>query len=363
MGLTLLFQARTHALEADFQGQLSGWGNATRIEEEWEGRAGLLYIPRADFALALDEASTLDAELSLYCFALDGTGPYEGDFDLDLYRANLGYNTNQTQARVGLQKINFGQAILLRPLRWFDRVDPTDPLQLSEGIYALRFRYDALNSANCWIWLLYGNDDTKGYELLPTAEDTIETGGRFQYPLFHGDLAVTVHTRKVDGSFYRIADFRENRFGLDGRWDIVVGLWFETSLAQQKTDHFPNDWTKRGTIGLDYTVDIGNGLYALAEHMVAASSKEALQWHGTENVSAFSMRYPLGLMDSVKAIGYYAWNQDNYYQYLEWSRAYDRVMVTASLFYYPEEGAPTAGFDRGNRYGGSGGQLLISFNH
>lgn len=357
------FQVCAYAFEADFMGQLSGWVNGIRIQGEWESSAGLLYIPQVDFAHRLNESSSLDAELSLYCFAITGSGPYEDDIDLDIYRANIRYNTNQTETRVGLQKINFGQATLLRPLRWFDRVDPTDPLQLTEGVYALRFRYDALNSANIWAWALYGNDDTKGYELLPTESDTIESGVRLQYPLFYGDLAVSAHTRKVDGSTYQIPDFRENRLGFDGRWDVVVGLWFESSFAQQKTDYLSNDWTKRSTIGTDYTFDVGNGLYTLAEHMIVTHSEESLEWNENYNISGFLINYPIGLMDSIKAIGYYDWEQDNYYQYLDWTRTYDSVMINASLFYSPEDRLETGGINQSSRYSGSGGQLLITFNH
>lgn len=363
IGMVPAFQVCAYAFEADFMGQLSGWVNGIRIQGEWESSAGLLYIPQVDFTHRLNESSSLDAELSLYCFAITGSGPYEDDIDLDIYRANIRYNTSQTETRVGLQKINFGQATLLRPLRWFDRVDPTDPLQLTEGVYSLRFRYDALNSANIWAWALYGNDDTKGYELLPTESDTIESGGRLQYPLFYGDLAVSAHTRKVDGSTYQIPDFRENRLGFDGRWDVVVGLWFESSFAQQKTDHFSNDWTKRSTIGTDYTFDVGNGLYTLAEHMIVTYSEESLEWNENYNISGFLINYPIGLMDSIKAIGYYDWEQDNYYQYLDWTRTYDSVMINASLFYNPEDRLETGGINQSSRYSGSGGQLLITFNH
>lgn len=358
-----VFHWKANAFERDFHGQLSGWTKEVNIKDEWENNTGILYIPEANFRHALNAASALDAELSLYCFAVTGSGPYEEDNDLDLYRTNIRYITTQTETRVGLQKINFGQAQLLRPLRWFDRVDPTDPLQLSEGVYALRFRYDALNTANVWLWGLYGNDDPMGYEPLPTEKNSLEIGGRFQYPILHGDLAVTLHTRQVDGSRYHIPDFRENRLGLDGRWDMVVGIWFETSFAHQKKTHFSNEWTKRSTIGLDYTFDIGNGLYVLAEHMTTVLSDEAFRWEEDFNVSAFSMNYPVGIMDSLNAIGYYDWDQKRYYQYLNWARTYDNVIINISLFYYPETETENLGFIQDNPFNGSGGQLMITFNH
>ena len=73
----------------------------------------------------------------------------------------------------GLQKINFGSAVLLRPLMWFDSLDPRDPLQLTDGVYAVLLRYYFPNNANLWAWALYGNDSPKGWESAATAEDTV----------------------------------------------------------------------------------------------------------------------------------------------------------------------------------------------
>ena len=48
----------------------------------------------------------------------------------------LRLSTSRFEARVGLQKINFGSATLFRPLMWFDSLDPRDPLQITDGVYA-----------------------------------------------------------------------------------------------------------------------------------------------------------------------------------------------------------------------------------
>ena len=91
-------------------------------------------------------------------------------------------------------------------------------LALTDGVHALRFRYNALNNANLWLWGLYGNDRPKGYELLASVGHVPEFGGRFQYPLLNGEFALTAHSREVNGSSLQLADFRENRIALDGRW-------------------------------------------------------------------------------------------------------------------------------------------------
>ena len=189
----------------------------------------------------------------------------------------------------------------MRSLRWFDRVDPRDPLQLTGGVYGLRFKYNALNNANFWLWCLYGNDDTKGYEVLPTSSDKPEFGGRLQYPALSGELAATFHTRNVDASQFNEEDFTENRFAIDGRWDMEIGFWIESVLQQQKASFLPFEWTKTTTIGMDYTFGLGNGLYVLGEHMASVSSNKPLEWEDDKQISALYMNYPVGYFDTLMA--------------------------------------------------------------
>jgi hypothetical protein len=350
-------------LEWNFRGQLSGWIRETKIRGEWENFSGLLYIPEVNLIHDLKENKALDAEISLSGFTTTGTGPFEDETDLDIYRASGRYTTTQSEIRLGLQKINFGPARLLRPLRWFDQLNPTDPLQLTEGVYALRYRYDTLNNANFRLWGLYGNDDPKGFELLPTATDTLEGGGRIQYPMLGGDLGVTFHLRKVDGTLLKLPDFRENRYALDGRWDVGIGVWFETTLQQQKSSYFTHDWTKRSVLGLDYTFNIGNGLYLLIEHMGIALSDKAYGWDEDFHTSAYSMNYPVGMMDTFMAIGYYSWDQHDYYQYLNWKRTYDSLVISVSFFSFPETPGKITGTISSNARIGSGGEIMVIFNH
>lgn len=352
-----------YAMEMDFQGQLSAWITGTEIRGEWEHDSGLRYIPQADLTHPVNADSTMDLQLALNGFAISGSGPYKDDTDVKLYRASLRYATVQTETRLGLQKINFGPARILRSLRWFDRLDPTDPIQFTEGVYALRFRYVGLNNANLWLWGLYDNDETKGYEVFPTSPDTVETGGRLQVPLLQGEMAATFHTRRADGGTLKIPDFRENRFALDGRWDVGVGLWFESVLQQQKTGYIPYEWSKRITLGMDYTFDIGNGIYTLIEHMGVGFSEKASGWSDDLHISAVYASYPVGVLDQLTAIGYYYWDQGKYYQYMNWSRTYDNITLSFSLFYYPEVSAEPSRPLQDMMTGGRGGQFMVIWNH
>ena len=321
------------AVEYDFMGQLSGWTIESGNKDAWNNNSGLRYIPQLIIEQPLTDDSFLDIEGSLNGFLASNSGNSGDNSDLELYRIKLRYATTQTETRIGLQKINFGPSLLLRPLRWFDRLDPRDPLQLTDGVYALRFRYNALNNANFWLWGLYGNDDTKGHETLPTSSGKPEFGGRFQFPVSHGELAATFHTRNVDGSLVNGTDFTENRFALDGRWDMEIGFWFESVLQQQKAEFLPYEWNTMITLGMDYTLGVGHGLYVLGEHMAAISSYKPLEMDENSQISAFNMNYPMGYLDTLMAIGYYSWEQEKYYQYIGWQRTYDKLIFRFSFFF------------------------------
>jgi hypothetical protein len=363
IGLVLFINLESQALDWDLEGQLSGWAIESEINDHWENSIGLRYIPELNISHELNNDTVLDSEISVNSYAVSGSGPYMDDTDMDLYRADIRYTTTQTETRIGLQKINFGPAVILRSLKWFDRLDPTDPLQLTDGVYALRFRYDALNNANYCLWMLYGNDDPKGYELLPSTSDNIETGGRIQYPILFGEMAFTFHTRKVNGAQFDMPEFRENRYALDGRWDAGIGIWFESLFQEQKTPLLPYKWTKRISIGGDYTFDIGSGLYLLVEHMSTAMSGKILGWNEDYHTSAFRMRYDLGILDSISAIGYYSWERDKYYQHINWTRTYDNFIFNVSLFNYPETALDRGGLFQSLITGGRGIQIMVIYNH
>ncbi|MFC1683163.1 hypothetical protein ACFL0G_03040 [Candidatus Zixiibacteriota bacterium] len=355
--------AGTDPIEPDLRGQASGWLTGSRTTHRWKHTAGLRYIPQLRLRTSLGGDNLLDLEGSLNGFIAESNDAQLDDHDLELYRLKLRFATNRTEIRLGLQKLNFGPATLLRPLMWFDRIDPRDPLGLTDGVWALRFRYDAPSNTSLWLWGLYPNDRTKGYELLPTADDQPELGGRLQAPFLDGELALTVHTRKVDIPYAGLGAIRENRVALDGRWDVEVGLWLESVFQQQRFDILRYEWTKMSTLGIDYTFGIGNGLYALCEHMATVLSDGLLLWEEDYQVTAYSLNYPIGLFDNISAIGFYFWDDREYSQHIAWQRTWDNWILNLSLFHYPESldsalmdpvDLPVTGY---------GAQVLVVYNH
>jgi len=357
--LLVIITNRVAAVEFDMRGQLSTQLTRRYSDDEWLVNAGIQYIPQLRLSQAISSANIFDLVLSYHSSV--HTDQKVSRDNLKLYRFNARYATEQSETQIGLQKFNFGPAQLLRSLRWFDRLDPRDPMKITEGVYGLRYRYNFLNNANIWLWGLYGNDETKGYEITPTATKKPEFGGRFQSPVPLGEMAVTFHSRQAENTESdRI--FRENRFALDGRWDIFVGAWFE-AVVQHQDIASPYNYTKMLTLGLDYTFGIGNGLYFVTEHMINRYTDELIGYNDISDqdiqMSAIMLNYPLTFFDNLMLIGFYSWETKDFYQYWGWQRTYDSLVVNVSVFNYPE--SPLMG---ANSFGaGYGVQLMFIYNH
>ncbi len=355
--LLVTITTRVSAVEFDLRGQFSTQLTCRYSDDEWLVNAGMQYIPQLRLSRTISSVNIFDLDLSYHSFV--HTDQKVSWDNLKLYRFNVRYATKQSETQIGLQKINFGPAQLLRSLRWFDRLDPRDPMKITEGVYGLRYRYNFLNNANIWLWGLYWNDDTKGCEITPTAAKKPEFGGRIQTPAPLGEMAMTFHSRTAKGIE---KDFRENRFALDGRWDIFVGAWFE-AVVQHQDIASPCNYTKMLTLGLDYTFGVGNGLYIVAEHIINRYTEELIGYDDISDqdiqMSAIMLNYPLTFFDNLMLIEFYSWETKDFYQYLGWQRTYDNLVLNVSAFNYPE--SPLMGT---NSFGaGYGVQIMLIYNH
>jgi hypothetical protein len=296
----------------------------------------------------------------------------DAEATLDPYRLWLRLSSRQFEARLGLQKINFGSAALFRPLMWFDALDPRDPLQLSEGVYGLLLRYYFKNNANAWLWGLYGNHDPKGWETSPTARHVPEFGGRLQLPFLAGEAAATAHFRRsaLTGDPAGPAA-RESRFAFDGKWDLGFGFWLEGAFTHRADPAMivfaegtaAHPWQRSLCLGIDYTFALGNGLYLLAEqffsHGTAAPLAAAARGM---SLSALQARYPLGLLDSLSAVLYFDWPGKQAYNFASWQRTTDHWQFHVMVFWNPAR--PLTAQEQGGRglFAGRGFQLLAVWN-
>lgn len=206
-------------------------------DNDLELLTGGRYLPEINLKFTNDSVLFFDINIAANAYASSMFHPFDtfnNNVGLDPYRIWARYAGKQFEFRLGLQKINFGSATLLRPLQWFDQIDPRDPLRFTNGVYGALGRYYFKNNANIWVWGLYGNEDARGFEVFPSDAKTPELGGRFQYPVPKGELALSYHYRKADLSMLSSIwsanwTVPEHKVGLDGKWDLGVGLWFEAT--------------------------------------------------------------------------------------------------------------------------------------
>jgi len=356
----------------DWRGQLSGWFTASDAKAA-KTQLGLRYIPTFSLKKTFEDKFAFDAEVSFNAFGsarISRLDNIQSSGDIKPYRLWVRFSTSQFEARLGLQKINFGSAMLLRPLMWFDRIDPNDPLQLTEGVYGLLLKYTFLNNANIWLWGLYGNDDPKGWEAVPSQRKSAEYGGRLQVPFLSGELALAYHHRRIDPqrSLYPLPAEEnravpENRLALDGKWDIGPGVWFEAVLARQDFEFYRLRVQKYLNVGLDYTFSVGNGLHFLTEYLAMASSEKTFGAGETIQFSDVSLDYPLGLLDRIKGMVFYSWKTKDWYRFITWQRTYDKWSFYVIAFWNPEEYRIYASRQGKNLFGGKGIQIMAVFNH
>lgn len=379
--ITLLFsvaaiaplKAQESGFSAGFSGQFTGWANFN-FQDGFINQDGLRYLPELELSQQLKNSWKLDAELSANTYGtfLIGDGNQEWDGDIRPYRAWVRLSSERFFLRAGLQKINFGSASILRPLMWFDQIDPRDPLQLTDGVYGLLGRYYFLNNASIWLWGLYGNENPRGWDLTGSDPRSPEFGGRVQVPAGSGEIAFSYHHRRTarDSMFNPVMEgyisfdkFRQDRFALDGKWDLGAGIWFENvfELSNEMSSSYHRN-TNQLTVGADYTFVIGNGLGAKLEHLYWAIGDNLIDY-SDQHFTALTADYPVGMFDRVSAILYYSWENESFYRFLNWSRQYDRVVLYLMAYWNPEGFDIYRSFDGTNLFSGKGFQFMFVFNH
>jgi len=377
IGFTLCLTVFLPSIQAfsqwiEHRGQASGWLTING-ERVGNSQIGVRYIPELSLNKELSKKISFNAELSVDCYGtaqLNGWDRPNTRSKFKPYRVWLRLSTAQFEARLGLQKINFGSASMLRPLMWFDRIDPRDPLQMTDGVYGVLGRYYFINNSNIWLWALYGNEDKKGLEAFPSDKKKVEYGGRVQIPVFTGEMGLTYHHRQADLRKEPLAGFistkntiPEDRIGFDCKWDIGIGLWFEGSLIHQEVLLKQLQYQRLSTIGLDYTFPIGNGIYAMAEYFTLATSDDAFRGGESFSSAAASVNYPINIVDSITFMLYYNNENKDWYRFINWQRIYDKWSCYFIAFWNPEQFQIYPNVEGNELFAGKGFQLMVVYNY
>jgi hypothetical protein len=361
---------RGNSQPADFSGQLSLYThyNGYNTYPWWSGGR---FIPQLNYSFPSETDSRFDMEASANIYGNAGLRNFDSfstNGNFKPYRLWARYSTSQFELRGGLQKINFGSATILRPLMWFDQIDPRDPLQLTDGVWGLLARYYFLNNTTVWLWTLYGNERPKGWEMIATNRKIPEAGGRVQVPAGTGEAALSYHFRVADSrslneQVIQFEKIPEHRIGFDARFDWTAGFWVEASWKKMNRDMgiFTNQEILN--LGTDYTFNLGNGLSVIYEQLFAAFDEKPFEFRNTTVFSLLSASYTAGLFDNLSLIVYYDWRGQAAYNFINWQRKFNHSVLYIMGYLNPKDYRIPAQQAGEGLYGGAGIQIMFVFNH
>jgi hypothetical protein len=291
----------------------------------------LSWMPELALDLQLANFLWLNADLSMdnQVSASFAGHASEQDISIDMYRGWLSLSTSLTSLRGGLQHIQIGPARVLRPLQWFDRLRPNDLFAFSKGVRGILLTHHFPNP-NLRFWAIKPEGDLPANMLLPSADKSIEFGGRLELRTPLGESGFSFHHRDLGEMALAKS---ESRLGFDHRVDGVIGAWLETSASLiGEPDPMIPSATVSATLGCDYTVGIGQGIYLLMEHNLLSntcSSIPKLRYRGVN--SAVMGTYPTGLLDTVILLGTWDWENGRGSGSLAWRRMYDYLSLELGI--------------------------------
>lgn len=362
----------SNAQKVEFNGQLSSL-LLTKPGKYWHVLAGARYVPELKFNIPVNKNWKFDVEASGNLYGQIGVEKHDTlytDLIIKPYRIWGRFASERFELRLGLQKISFGSATMLRPLMWFDKMDPRDPLQMTDGVYAALGRYFFQNNANLWLWGIWPGKTVKGWEMLTTDRKRPEAGGRLQLPAGKGEIALTTHFRYLgsdqSAGYYPVVLTKpvpEFRAGLDGKWDVGPGIWFEGTYTYAKLPVASLNHIRMLTVGTDYTIGVGNGLTLSAEQFLYQTGASVFKSASELDFTAFSVTYPLNMTHSLSAMVFYNWTTSDWYRFISWRINLNKVSFYLMAFWNPDSFDLYQNTGNANLMGGKGLQLLFVWNH
>jgi hypothetical protein len=323
-------------IKVDYQQKLAAW-SAITDQASSPFALGLVVIPQLNANKHLKKSLLLDAEasckLSGFQYYKDKSFNYSGN--LLPYRAWLRLSSNAFELRIGLQKISFGSARTFRPLMWFDKLDPRDPLQLSPGVWAGLFRYYFPSNANLWLWSVYSSKEPFGWEIKAGNPKYPEFGGRFQFPLKNGEIGVAYHHRNATSDAFKI---EQNRVGADAKFDAVVSFWFEGFYQNEMSAdplRMPHQFIFNS--GLDYTFPLIDGLLVSYELLGFYHLKPSENQLINKEFSIFSASLKIGNFDQLMLMTFFDHHAGKIFPFLSYHHTYNSFDLSLMAYDLPKE--------------------------
>tara|TARA_B100000959_G_C14940915_1_gene607767 strand:- start:698 stop:1723 length:1026 start_codon:yes stop_codon:yes gene_type:complete len=262
------------------------------------------------------------------------------DYSNQDYRYWARYKNNIIDLKIGLQKISFGSAFILRNLNWFDSIDFRNTTNQTIGQEALQLKYFSKTDYNFNLWVLPDNNEDISY------------GSRVEFSNNFGNYGIVFYK---DNTHYNhsiinmpqiisnqnfLIDFlqlKENeRFGIDYRYDGIFGLWLESTYIKSTNNLNLLNSINFATIGFDYTVNMYNGIYLMYELM--SYKFEAIDNSVLDgNISSLMIQCPIGILYNLSFIRIFDNQIKDTYSLIRLITKYDYFTVNYSYSINPNE--------------------------
>ncbi len=151
--------------------------------------------------------------------------------------------------------------------------------------------------------------------------------------------------------------FLNYRFGLDGKWDLGPGMWYELSMSGTTNYHGAMSHLALLTLGADYTFGWGNGLNVMVEHMLIAAGSRLRSLPDKAALTAISTSYATDFFNQFRIIGYFVWKNEQPYTFLQYECALSKGKLQLMVWANPENPV-LPGREDLKLFGGKGAQIL-----
>ena len=189
-------------------------------------------------------------------------------------------------------------------------------------------------------------------------------------PVSTGEFGISYHNREIDftkldtaNSLNTLGKKSENKIGLDFKFDVGVGIWFEGVFVKQDIPKEYSPYQQMVNLGVDYTFGIGNGLNIMKEYIWIGISEDLHKLYRSVSFSALSTNYPIGLFDNLMAMIYYDWTNNEWYRFINWQRTYNKISMHLILFWNPDDFNIYQNIQDNNLFSGKGLQLMLVYNY
>lgn len=334
--LLSLILAGSASLSASFTGSNLF---CVELRQNWQNQdpdtaAKLLWQPELDWHVAFSD----QIGIKLLASARSSVYPINpSSMNTQLYRIWSSVNLKGYNLSLGLQRLNFGTADLIRPLQWFDGLNPLDDREETEAVRAVVINLPLGQNGSLKGWGIYSSNRLKGNEIYPSQTQKIEPGGRLELPLGNLNSAISYHYRQALSGSDR--ELEEHRLGIDLRWDGLIGAWLESSSSTYlDTSSQEDEYQVSISLGSDYTIEWGNGIYLRQETGSNHIGNNLSELRNQNLGSALLLSYPLGLLDKIQALTYYDWNRGKTKLFVQYSRIYDFWSIVMGAGYQIDKG-------------------------